>query len=485
MGIKMNNRIGRQTPTQSFILPYKETKGAEAVELYNRTGRTAQEWQELIIYDMLATNKDGLWTHTKFGWSVPRRNGKNEVAAIRELYGLKCGEHILHTAHRTTTSHTAWERLCALLEKLGYEEVSRKKKDEVYDHHYTSFKAYGLENIVLLDGSGGIINFRTRSSKGGLGEGYDLLVIDEAQEYQDDQESALKYVVTDSKNPQTIMLGTPPTPVSSGTVFTKTRASILSGEATDGGWAEWSVQNETDPHDRDAWYETNPSLGTIFTERSVADEIGTDAIDFNIQRLGLWIRYSQKSAISQKEWETCKVSTLPKLSGPMYVGVKYNTDGQSVSLAIAVKTAEESTFTECIDCRNVRAGLDWITAFCVSACPRKIVIDGASGQRQLEDALIAAKVKKNQILLPTVKDVIVANAKLEPMIEAQTIQHMGQPALVQSVTNAEHRAIGSNGGYGYKTLKAGVDSSLMDAMLLAVWAADEFSADPRKQKVDY
>ncbi|NLY87361.1 MAG: hypothetical protein GX083_02280 [Clostridiales bacterium] len=35
------------------------------------------------------------------------------------------------------------------------------------------------------------LEFRTRSSKGGLGEGFDLLVIDEAQEYTDDQESAI------------------------------------------------------------------------------------------------------------------------------------------------------------------------------------------------------------------------------------------------------------------------------------------------------
>lgn len=34
-------RIGRQTPTTSLVLPYKKTKGKEAVEIYNKTGRTA------------------------------------------------------------------------------------------------------------------------------------------------------------------------------------------------------------------------------------------------------------------------------------------------------------------------------------------------------------------------------------------------------------------------------------------------------------
>ncbi|MCR6544618.1 hypothetical protein [Dehalobacterium formicoaceticum] len=61
-----------------------------------------------------AVNKDGLWVHTKFGYSLSRRNGKNEVVAIREMQGLLDGEQILHTAHRTTASHTAWERLCGL-----------------------------------------------------------------------------------------------------------------------------------------------------------------------------------------------------------------------------------------------------------------------------------------------------------------------------------------------------------------------------------
>ena len=58
---------GRQTPTAAIVLPYAETRGPQAVELYNSTGRTAQEWQELLVYDLMAVNGEGLWTHTKFG----------------------------------------------------------------------------------------------------------------------------------------------------------------------------------------------------------------------------------------------------------------------------------------------------------------------------------------------------------------------------------------------------------------------------------
>lgn len=87
------------------------TDGARAVEIYNSTGFKAQEWQELLLYDILAFNDDGLWVHTSFGFSLPWRNGKNEVVTIREMYGLiELGEQIMHTAHRTSTTHTAWEK---------------------------------------------------------------------------------------------------------------------------------------------------------------------------------------------------------------------------------------------------------------------------------------------------------------------------------------------------------------------------------------
>ena len=75
-------RKGRQTPTRSVVLPYTSTLGGEAIEIYNSTGRTAQEWQELLVSDILAYNEDGLWIHTKYGYSVPRRNGKNEIVVI-------------------------------------------------------------------------------------------------------------------------------------------------------------------------------------------------------------------------------------------------------------------------------------------------------------------------------------------------------------------------------------------------------------------
>ena len=475
-------RKGRQTPTQSVVLPYYETKGEEAIASYNSSGRTAIPWQELLISDMLAVNDDGLWVHTKYGYSVPRRNGKNEIAVIRELHGLENGERILHTAHRTTTSASAAKRLAAVLNGAGYTEVIRAKQGEKYQKAYTFTKQLGLEKITILDEGGGTCDFRTRSSKGGLGEGFDLLVIDEAQEYTDDQESALKYVVTDSKNPQTIMCGTPPTPVSSGTVFLKLRDATLAGETSNTGWAEWSIESETDPRNKAAWYETNPSLGFHLTERAILDEVGTDDMDFMIQRLGYWIRYSLKSAISEAEWNELKSDKMPDLKGKIFVGIKFGRDGTNAAVAVAVRTQAGTIFVESLDCKSTRSGNGWIIDFLRQADVKTVVVDGANGQQLLSAEMKDAKLKVP--ILPTVKEIITANAAFEQAIYGETICHMGQPSLAQAVSNCEKRAIGTNGGFGYKALKEEIEIALLDSVILAHWACS-ISKEKKKQKIGY
>ena len=462
------DRVGRQSPTVSVILPYRDTKGPEAIELYNHSGNTAIEWQEALTNDIMAVDDDVLWIHQKFGYSVPRRNGKSEMALARCVYGLKHGERILYTAHRATTAHSIWDRLAKLCPKVGIRITS-------------SFKAFGKEHLYCE--GGGIIEFRTRTSTGGLGEGYDLLIIDEAQEYTPEQETALKYVVTDSANPQTIMFGTPPTAISAGTVFPNYRKTVLQTEAYAAGWAEWSVPEMSDPQDVDLWYETNPSMGYHLTERKIRSEIGDDTTDFNIQRLGLWIKYNQKSAISRNEWEALQVGQLPKLKGPLFVGVKFGNDGQNVSVAVAVRTVDGKIFSEVVGCKPIRNGVEWIIAFLRGADVKKTVVDGKNGAEVFRDAAKDAHLKHIEVV--TVPQVIKANSIFDMAMESGTFIHMKQSAVTQVVTNTERRKIGANGGLGYASSLDGADISLLDSMILAHWICADTKAEKKKQQVYY
>ncbi|WP_105300553.1 DEAD/DEAH box helicase family protein [Anaerococcus marasmi] len=465
-------RYGCQTPSQSVILDYKKTLGQEAIDIYKKTGLSPYPWQEKLIKDIFAVNDDGLWTHSKFGYAVPRRNGKTEIVYMAELWFLMDGKNIIHTAHRISTSHSSFKKLKKYLEKMGMVD----KVD------FKSIKAKGQEMIELIE-TGGVIQFRTRTETGGLGEGFDLLVIDEAQEYTKGQESALKYTVSDSDNPMILMCGTPPTLVSGGTVFSKYRDQILGGGKKHNGWAEWSVGEKTNPYDVDAWYKTNPSMGYKLRERAIEEEIDDDdELDFNIQRLGYWVRYNQKSAISELDWNKLKLKSLPILKGNLNVGIKYGKDGDNVALAVGVKTLSRKIFVEVIDCQNIRNGNYWIVDFLSKAKPNTVVIDGASGQEILSDQLKDIKIR--DIILPTVREIIVANSMWEQGIYEKSIVHMDQPSLSQVVTNCEKRNIGSSGGFGYRSQFEDMDISLMDACLLAHWACRE-EREVIKQKIYY
>ena len=467
-------RIGRQTPTVSVVLPYEETRGGEAVLLYNQSSKKALEWQELMMYDIMAVNDDDTWRHMKFGWSVPRQNGKSELLIMRAIWGLLHDERVLYTAHVVNTSHSAWEKITVMLDEMGFVE----------NDDFKNLKNKGSEQIKYLKGKG-VINFRTRTVKGGLGESYDLLIIDEAQEYTTDQEGALKYVIRASKNPQILMCGTPPTTVSSGTVFTNYRGKVLSGEGNDDGWAEWSVPFMSDTKDRALWYETNPSLGVLSTEKTLAEEFGDDIVNDNIQSLGLWLLFNLKSAITQKEWDSAQTDKPPKLPAEprLFFAAKFGKDDANLSLSVAVRLDEKSVFVEAIDCRPIRDGCSWVLPFLANPHADCVLIDGANGQQQLADEIKAAKVKIKTVL-PTVGQVVAANAQFEVDLSNGKILHADQPALAQIAVNCEHRAIGSGGGFGYRSLIDGADVTLLETITLAYWACAN-AKEKRKPRIGY
>ena len=158
------------------------------------------------------------------------------------------------------------------------------------------------------------------------------------------------------------------------------------------------------------------------------------------QRLGLWLRYNQKSAISRGEWDSLQCTTLPGLRGKLYVGIKYGHDGTGIAMSIAAKTATGKIFVEAIDYRQVRDGNAWILKFLKDADIASVIVDGASGQQLLAAAMKDAKLRAP--VLPTVKQIIVAGSTFEQTLFAKKLCHMGQPALTVTDCLCERWQIG-------------------------------------------
>ena len=93
-------------------------------------------------------------------------------------------------------------------------------------------------------------------------------------------------------------------------------------------------------------------------------------------------------------------------------------------------------------------------------------------------------IKLKPPLLPTVKEIITAHSGFEQGITQQKLCHANQLSLTQSVSNCEKRAIGTNGGFGYKSLRDDIEVSLLDSVVLAYWVCSE-SKEKKTQKISY
>ena len=113
---------------------------------------------------------------------------------------------------------------------------------------------------------------------------------------------------------------------------------------------------------------------------------------------------------------------------------------------------------------------------------KRTVIDGAGKGDNLADVLKKYGIKR--VVLPKVSEVIRANAVFESDLNSASVCHMEQPSVEQVVSNCEKRAIGANGGFGYRSIKLGADISILDSMILANWACSE-DKDKQVQHISY
>ena len=183
------------------------------------------------------------------------------------------------------------------------------------------------------------------------------------------------------------------------------------------------------------------------------------------------------------EWNELKAEHPPELTGDLFVGIKYGHDGANAAMSVASRTLDGNIFVECIDCREIRSGTQWILEYLREWNTKYVVIDGANGQKILADEMAEYSLKKP--ILPTVKEVIVANASFEQGLFQKNIRHMGQPSLINAVSNCEKRAIGSNGGFGYRSIKEGVEIALLGSVILAYWKCSRTKKERKKQKISY
>lgn len=462
---------GSQEPTFRRCPEYFQSDGLDAFDTCSLGGITLDEWQSRVLDDWLARDASGRWAAPSCACSVPRQNGKTLLTVGRAAYGtLVLGETVIYTAHLQKTATETFEEMRSFFEHVTISKYVSEVKT-----------ALGREQIALKNGAR--IKFLARTRNGGRGQHGSLLIFDEAQELDDLQLSSFLPAISATRNPQTIYIGTPPDPSSTGTVFSRMRDAAHAGTSGRTAWAEWSVEEIGDVRDESRWALANPSYGIRISRDTVASESEQMAPDtFARERLGWWspVKAGPQPVIAADAWDACSTHSPLEPERTAY-GVKFTPDGSEVVLAVA-EAAGGSVHVEVIERRPMAEGTSWLADWLVDRAGTGCcaVVDGRSGSQALIERM-SGRAPRGYAVLARAQDVTAAaQMTLDAVNDGSLTWYAPQAQLRDSAIGSTRRQVGSGGGWGF----GGEDPAPIEACSLALWGVSTSKRNPtRKQRI--
>ena len=459
--------MGSQEPSVRIVPDYRESDGFDAVKVLRAGGLILDPWQADILKDWLARDAAGMWAAPTCGGSVPRQNGKSLLVQGRAEAGmLLFNEQVIYTAHLQKTATETFEEMRDFFESPKLAKYVAEIKT-----------ALGREQIILK--SGARIKFLARTRNGGRGQHGDLLIVDEAQEMDENQQAGFLPAISASLNPQTVYVGTPPDPTAVGTVFDGIRRKAKKSTKT--AWFEFSVEDVGDVKDKERWAATNPALGRrILTSTIEGEAEQMDEKTFARESLGWWMPPAQAKvdyALDKKAWAACASDEL-KPEGKTAYGVKFSADGSEVVLCGAVCPPNGPARISLIERKSTAHGTRWLADWLNERYQKAscVVIDGRNGVDVLVDRICDTWKMKGSVVRPSARDMVAAVSLLVNEINEQTVTwYRLQEALDISATTSIKRSIGGGWGFG------GEDSAPIEACSLALWGARNSKRDPSKK----
>ena len=462
----MDRRYGSQVPTFQRIGAYETSDGPTAVEAYREMGIEFMPAQEMELELMLARDAEGRAAARTLAIAKPRQNGKSFAA---RHYAVWCADvlnlRVLYSAHHGRTARDAFKYILAMLD-VAISEDLHNDVIEVY-------RAAGSESITFRNG--GAVEFQTRSNSGARGGTFDVIVIDEAQEYTSAQQSAMApvTVAAEHADPQTIFLGTPPGPECPGDVFRKLHDRAHAGESGT-WWLEWAVDEVGDVSDVDRWYATNPALGYRIREDVFASKLDEmDEASFARELLGWWtpVHAGPATVFERTEWDACATDDEPE--GPISYGVKISPDGSEAALCACWKS--DVPHFELVDYRDSRKGMGWLAEWLEARADRcaLLAVDGRNAEALTSQL---GSYTGSMLHVMRTSDAIAASALLVEGIRSGTVTHYGQAELDAQAYTATRRKVGRDAW-----CIGGERSTAIEAAACALWAARNAKRTPGKK----
>jgi hypothetical protein len=446
--------LGVQVPRVRHAPTVRASAWEDVADLAKAYGLLLDPWQENVLQASMGERSDGQWATPRVGVSVPRQNGKGALIEARELAGLLLfgEETIVHSAHEQKTARVGFDRILSYFE--NYDDLRKRVKSVI--------SALNRESITLTTGQQLIFPAR---SKGAIrGFSIDCLILDEGQILGDAAWQAIQFTISARPNPQTWLLGTPPTPLDDGAVFTRMRDAGLEGKDHRLCWCEWSAPDGSDLDSPESWAMANPALGIRITTDAVSDERASqDDEGFARERLGMWGSVTSQMVIDPVSWARA-ADMMSQIDDRLAIAADVTPDRTAGSVSVAGLRADGRWHVEMVDNRN---GTGWIVDRVAGIAERQglraVVVDEFSN---LAEPLTARGLT---VTTTKARQLTGACAELFDATMQDRLRHLDQPQMNAALAGARKRMVGD--GWAWNRKNASTDITPVVSCTLALWGA--------------
>ena len=450
-------------------------------------------WKRPTLRDWSA-RRGGKWLHSIDGLSGPRQMGKSwDGIGFAAMVTAVAGYKVLWSDHNYSTTKEMLRRFRDIFGSRPNDRNAKRPKLNAMVAETNNETAQ--ESITFR--SGGKIGFSTRTKTSNLGFEWDILILDEAQELQEEHLVAMLPTTSGGSkhDSKVIYLGSPERAGGKGTKFGEVRDRILRGLEPRASWREYGLGRELteDEFSDDAAMvrllsEANPSVGYSADIDAILSGIHQMfRISASQEYFGYWLPTVAGGIVSPEDWSACEVAVDGVASGgKLAYGVMFSRDNSAVALAAATKPEQGLPHIELVTIKETSSGMGWLADWLAvrirgetgaERVPAVVVLDGKSGVDDLYERLVhERKCPKRAVHKTRPDEAIAAASRLDSDIKEKRLTHIAQEPLDQSARTVTRRKIGSGGGWGF----GGDFSAPIEACALAHWGVMTTKRDPSR-----
>jgi hypothetical protein len=457
--------------------------------------------QQGVIFDVCsATDDRGRPLYEDIAITLPRRATKS--SSVWALAMGRClarpGYKVALTAQTGTAARTRWlddviGRM--MLEEADQDLVSRIKINRSNGHEKMTFKN-GSSFVVLPPKES---SFR--------GAGFDLVLIDEAQEFDDDEADALDSGIrpsldTKAGGGQVIILGTAGS-ARSGLLWNT--LELGRQDPPEAGIVEYAVpdgitaDNLLDANGEKDWdivrplaLRAHPGISPDDDEHPLTTEkivrkryMKMPVQSFAREYLGIWPISAQDAFLSAETWTaTATQEPLPtSLPAEAVLGIATHPDGLSASIVAAWRDEDGKA---CLLLSDQRQKIDWLvreTSRLAKKYKVRVAHDTAHGPVQTEVEALKKVAAPRPVLIPVkFNELKLGHAQLVKDITSNNVTHWGQSGMTEAIGIVTKRTFSDRGGWllARPPGQSAADITPLEAAALALLA---FDTAPKKMRM--